>query len=150
MRIRAFVPYLCTFSAPTPMRRLFASAALILAVAGLALVGCREAVVEPEPIVEPEPVQNPPADVARLYIKGGATMRLFAQGDFRAEAADGAARYDWVASGDGDLAGTPTGEAGRLQRFRAVREGPLTLVVRARDAEGRVIGEGRREMAVVR
>lgn len=120
-----------------------------LALAACALAGCRESLVEPEPFVPP-PQSPPAAHVERLYIKGTPTLQLFERREYRAQAATDAVRYEWVASGYGDLQGTPEDDLGRIQRFRAVREGTLTLIVRARNAVGRVVGEGRREVEVVR
>lgn len=118
----------------------------------LALVGCRDALVDPaaEPIDEPPPESELPTP----YFKGPIELELGHAGSFRVEAVAGATRYNWVIeeTSTGRLTGTFTADAqGRERQFNAVATEPGTVVlfVSITDAEGRTIASATKTVRVV-
>lgn len=114
------------------------------------VTGCREDLVSSDPIlVDPTPT---PASLLPLYVKGEATLRVDDHANYRAEPLPGLEvdRYRWGFHGEGALSAQPNDPTGRdrLIRSRALRAGPVTLYVRAYDAEGNTLAYGEKAIEI--
>ncbi len=129
------------------MRRL----TIVLFTLVLCLTGCRDALVdEPLPVGQEPPPQAEPADNARsIYVKGVETLALGTSSNYRAELLPAATRYTWLAAnGEGEVLGRATDSLRRNYEIEALRQGDVVLVVRAYDAESRLIGRGTKTIRI--
>lgn len=81
-----------------------------------------------------------------MYVKGPAEIPGRGTGTYRTNTVPGAARYSWAVTSERLVELSATERDARLD----FRDGPgrLTLRVLAVDAEGKVLGAGRREVVV--
>lgn len=124
-------------------------ALVLLLLAPALLLGCRDAIVDAPldpggaPVTEPDPAQ--------FYVKGPAALTVGTEAVYRAEIVLGASSYHWQLAGSIDavsgIVETLDG-LNRLLHVTAVRHGAVTLVVQARDAEGRLMAVSHKDVRV--
>lgn len=114
---------------------------LSLAVLLLALTGCREYVVDPEPLV-----LAPPPRVPAVLLKGPETTRV---GDPYVYKVDGQneVRYEWSVQGPAGLSGD--GDGTRFFTGTALATGSASVRVYLRDYSGEIVGYGERAVEVI-
>lgn len=124
-------------------------APLLLLIGLIALVGCRDTLVD-EPI-QPDTPPTAPTQTARpIYIKGPGVLGVGIAGDFYAERLLEAVRYDWSQDSvdRGQVSGSPNDASQRRFELTGVRSGTVRVTVLALDASNRVIGRGTRTISV--
>lgn len=128
-----------------------------------ALVGCRDALVDPTeevpptdpPTADAPPTDVPPptADAPRPYFKGPTELTLGDEAGFRVQSVEGAVRYDWHAEdhSTGRLTGDLRPDAqGYLRQFDAVAAAPglVALFVTVSDADGRTLATASKDVVI--
>lgn len=120
----------------------------LLLLAPALLLGCRDAIVD-APLDPGAPVTE--SDPAQFYVKGPAALTVGTEAVYRAEIVLGASSYHWQLAGSIDavsgIVETLDG-LNRLLHVTAVRHGAVTLVVQARDAEGRLMAVSHKDVRV--
>ena len=135
------------------MQRLSVSFCLVLL---LALVGCRESLVDVSepgaPVGEPAPPAS--SGLAKAYFKGPEQVHVGTSASFRIEPLHEAARYAWhIPDSDrGLIEGTLSRDYSGLQRslnITAVREGTLDMTVTVYDAQDQAIARASKHVEIV-
>lgn len=129
------------------MRYLLASALLLLPV-----TACRDAIVDPLPADVPPAVEE--GEPASFYLKGPDTLRYGQTAEFRIAPSPESVRAGWTFRETAALSGetqlleidSPTT---RITDMTARAYGSVLLVGTHYDADGRVLGEGRKRVHVV-
>lgn len=111
--------------------------AFVVALAVLALVGCRDPLVdEPLPVGEEEEEPTDGNVASPMYVKGIDTLRIGQTAHFRAENVQGATDYRWLlVGGTGHVTGSrvPSDSLGRFFDITGREVGPVQLRVEALD-----------------
>lgn len=116
--------------------------ALTLA-AVLALAGCDRYAAE-APVLQPG---SPAVTASQMYVKGNASLRIDQPVEFRAQAAEDVATYVWTVSGTGAAWVGSDGDS-RIVMVTGTRPGPATVRAEGRDAQGRTLYFGTRDVVV--
>lgn len=125
----------------------------VCVVLALAASGCDRYAADPgvsSPAVPTAPGEGAPppaaATAASMYVKGPAEIPGRGAGAYRTQSVPGAVRYSWVVTSERLVELSAAERDARL----VFRDGPgrVTLRVQAVDAEGRVVGAGKREILV--
>lgn len=111
----------------------------------LALTGCRESIVGPDPALPPDPVT--PVNVSSMYLKGPTEMEVGETRNFRGEPLRDAVHYNWAVSGSADVT-NPSSSSDRHFDLRAETPGLFLVSIVAFDADGDLIAAGERAVVV--
>lgn len=110
----------------------------------LALAGCDRYAADAPTATQP----GAPAVVAgQMYVKGNAALRVDQPTEFRAQPVNGVSTYAWTVSGTGSASVDFAGDS-RVVMVTGTRPGPAVVRAEARDAEGRTIFIGSRDIVV--
>ena len=124
-------------------------APLLLMVGLVALIGCRDALVD-ESLQAEAPPSGPTPTANTMYVKGPDAIRVGEVGDYRAEPVHEAVRYAWSQESldQGRVSGMASDPTFRLFALTGVRAGTVNITVEAFDADNQMIRVATRRIIV--
>ncbi|NNF57497.1 MAG: hypothetical protein HKN04_04580 [Rhodothermaceae bacterium] len=117
----------------------------LLIAGGLALTGCRDALVDPvTPVVPPAP---PTGDLQSMYVKGPSDIGVGDVARYKGELLHNASFYEWGLAGSASASST---DPANLREFGLTAQSPGALLVyfNAYNANGQRIGYGERTILI--